>query len=273
MDVNGTELAYVEEGQGEPLIFVHGSLGDSRTWHFQMKPFAKHYRTIAYSRRYHHPNKWSGDRSDYSMTLHAEDLAALIRKLDLRQVYLVGSSYGAYTSLFFTIHNPGIVRALVLSEPPMLPWLEQSAGGKELHAAFLAEAWEPAKAAFERGELEQGVRAFIDGVLGKGAFDRLPPPVRASMMDNALEMKAETTAPDYFATIACEDVQQVTVPTLLLNGERSPRMFHVIADEVARCLPNVEHATIPNVSHSTNANTQAFNETVLAFLAKQSAPV
>jgi pimeloyl-ACP methyl ester carboxylesterase len=93
------------------------------------------------------------------------------------------------------------------------------------------------------------------------------------MMDNALEMKAETTAPDYFATIACEDVQQVTVPTLLLNGERSPRMFHVIAAEVARCLPNVEHATIPNVSHSTNANTQAFNETVLAFLAKQSAPV
>ena len=80
---NGTQFEYIEQGQGEPVILVHGALGDYRTSPLQVESFAKRYRVFAYSRRYHYPNPWVGDGQDYSPLLHAEDLAALITSLGL----------------------------------------------------------------------------------------------------------------------------------------------------------------------------------------------
>ena len=58
-------------------------------------------------------------------------------------------------------------------------------------------------------------------------------------------------------------------PTLLLDGELSPKMFHLINDMLEHCLPSVERATIPAASHRMEVeNPQAFNEKVLAFIAK-----
>jgi len=112
------------------------------------------------------------------------------------------------------------------------------------------------------------VRAFIDGVIGAGAFDQIPLPVWAAMMDNAPEMHlhvgaGEATWPPFF----CEDARNVRVPTLLLSGELSPPMFQPIMNELVRCLPIVEQATIPGVSHDL-WNPPVFTETVLGFLAK-----
>lgn len=272
IQVNGVQLAYVEQGQGKPLIFVHGSLGDFRSWALQQEPFAKHYRTIAYSRRYHYPNDWIGDGLDYSVLRHAADLAAFIRSLDFGRAHLVGDSYGAYTALLLAVRHPDLVQTLVLGEPPILPWLEQSQEGQALLTAFRADAWEPARKAFQTGTLEQGVRNFLDGVIGNGTFDQLPPPVRARLLENAREMQAETVAPDLFSTLTCADVGQITAPTLLLTGEWSPKMFHLITDELEHCLPASERVLIPHASHGMHAgNPQAYNETVLAFLAKHSA--
>ncbi len=71
---NGINLEYIEQGRGDSVVFVHGSLTDFRVWHFQMEPFSKLYRAIAYSRRYHYPNTGPGEKLDYSVNLHAEDL-------------------------------------------------------------------------------------------------------------------------------------------------------------------------------------------------------
>jgi non-heme chloroperoxidase len=49
ISVNGTELSYVEAGQGEPVIFVHGGLQDYRMWAEHLPKFAGYYRAIAYS--------------------------------------------------------------------------------------------------------------------------------------------------------------------------------------------------------------------------------
>ena len=67
--VNGATLHYVEEGTGTPVVFVHGSFGDYRTWHYQMEPFARHYKTIAYSRRYYYPNEPATASSKHSDAL------------------------------------------------------------------------------------------------------------------------------------------------------------------------------------------------------------
>ncbi len=269
LNVNGVDLHYLEQGKGDPVVFVHGSLSDYRTWGLQMKPFARHYRVIVYSRRYHYPNVWTGDGSDYSAVLHSEDLAALIKGLKLGRVHLVASSYGAYTALFVARRYPELVRTLVLGEPPVIPLLKEVPGGDSVAAAFKASALEPARQALERGELEQGVKIFIDGVSGKKSFDQLSPTIRAALLDNARAMKAETTAPKVYPNFSCEDARRINAPTLLVTGELSPRMFHLIADRLEQCLTKKERVMIHGASHAMHAaRPQAYNEVVLSFLRK-----
>ena len=57
---------------------------------------------------------------------------------------------------------------------------------------------------------------------------------------------------------------------LVLQGDRSPQFFHLIADELARVLKNVTQAMIPSTSHAMHlGNAAAYNSTVLDFLAHQ----
>jgi len=269
IEANGTNLEYIEMGQGDPIVFVHGSLNDFRSWQFQMEPFSRHYRTIAYSRRYHYPNAWHGDGLDYSVNLHAEDLASLIRGLGLQRPHIMGSSYGAYTTLVLANRHPELVRSITLGEPPILPWLEDTQDGAALVAAFTMNAWEPSKRAFQRGDMEDGVRLFINGVLGQGTFDKLPAPVRTAMMDNAPEMKAETLSPVYFSKFTCDDASEIKAPTLLLTGELSPMMFRHIIKKLQGCMPQAECSMIPKSSHMMQAgNPEVYNAQVLSFISR-----
>ena len=52
----------------------HGTLEDYRTWDGQLEALSKEYRLISYSRRYHYPNEWTKDSTDFSVTIHARDL-------------------------------------------------------------------------------------------------------------------------------------------------------------------------------------------------------
>lgn len=265
--LNGTELTYLEQGTGTAVVFVHGSLDDLRSWRYQMEPFAARYRAVAYSRRYHYPNPWTGDGSDYAAQLHADDLAALIKTLDLAPAHLVTSSYGGNIALYLTAQRPELVRSLVLCEPPLLPWLAHIEGGAALWDDFVQRVWLPARRAFAAGDLEAGARAFLDGVMGRPTFEHLNPRARAMIMDNAAEMRAETLANNYFPPFTCEDAGHIAQPVLLLKSELGPRVFHLIVDELCRCLPHAVCGLIPGASHAMHVgNPGAFNAGVLEFL-------
>lgn len=269
--VNEYDLAYITQGSGDAIVFVHGSVNDYRSWRNQMTPFAVRYQTVAYSRRYHWPNTQPSDSAIYEIAQHVADLGALVEALDLAPVRLVGSSYGAMTALTLAATRPELVRTIVLGEPPLLPWAANHPEGKALMEEFLASAFGPAQQAFARGELEAGVRAFINGVIGHDAFDHMPPPAREMMLDNAVEMRAETMTPLelYFSHLSPEDVREMEVPVLLVEGEISPRMFGVITDELSRVLPKAERVTIPAASHGMhNQNPAEYNEAVIAFQAR-----
>lgn len=265
--VNGVELSYIAQGSGIPVVFVHGSLNDFRSWGSQVEAFAQHYRVVAYSRRYHYPNGGPGpDAPGYVAATQRDDLAALIKTLGLAPAHLVGSSYGAYVSLLLAARYPELVRSLTLGEPPALTLLGNQPGGpldKQLQVLAVS------RQAFDAGDMEQGVRVFIDSVIGSGAFDRVPPPARQMMLDNAPEMALETrTPPEQYFPYSAEEARAVRVPSMLLTGEVSPKMFSLVTDVLEDCLPHRERAVIPRASHGMHGmNPSAYNETVLAFLA------
>jgi pimeloyl-ACP methyl ester carboxylesterase len=266
---NGVELHYVEAGEGQPVVMVHGSLSDFRTWSLQRKFFSRRYRVVTYSRRYHFPNDHPKEPADYSALLHAGDLAALIHALRLGSVHLIGSSYGAYISLLMAARHPELVRTLVVGEPPLFPLLKRDREGASLLRRFLRTTWEPSRKALQENDVERGVRTFYDGIDAAGSFDRLSPSVRAGMLENAFSMRAEAISRSGFPAFTKKDALRIRVPCLLLNGELSPRLFHRITDLLEQRLPLTERMVVPRASHSMHShNPRKYNEIVLRFLEK-----
>jgi non-heme chloroperoxidase len=272
MRVNGAVLSYRLVGnQGTPVVFVHGSYGDLDDWNAQVDAFARTHRVMVYSRRYHPPNPPQNDGEVYTPHLHAEDLATLLPALGLVPAYVVGSGYGAYVALTLAREHPDLVRALVLEEPPALPFLLRSPAGDSLRRALIATSLDPARAAFAGGDSIAGLRLFVDGVTGRpGAFDNLPSGARTRVVAHAFEMRREMLADRllYLPALDCKALARLAMPVLLIQGERSPRIYHIITTELAHCLQSDTAVTIPGAGYATNAaNPGIYNRTVLQYLA------
>jgi pimeloyl-ACP methyl ester carboxylesterase len=253
-------LDYIERGSGPAVVFVHGGVSDRRTWEQQVDAFAEHHRVIAYTRRHFRGSEDTATKRQPSVSTGADDLIAVMERLALAPAHLAGCSYGAFTALLAAVKRPELVRTLVLGEPPV---------GRAAPSAwdrFASTAYEPARARMRAGDLESGLRAFIDGVIGAGAFDMLPPPVRAMMLDNAATLGSEAAPLEPFAEA---EAVRITMPVLLVTGEHSPSMFGEITDQLHRLLPHAERVEIPAASHAMHGdNAPAYNAAVLQFLAR-----
>src|SRR5438105_11682348 len=182
--IDDTELAYVEQGQGRPVVFVHGGLSDYRVWDFHVQFFAKKYRAIAYSRRNHFPYPVSADgMPDIAVDLHADDLAAFIKKLGLVRPIVIGHSSGAQTVLFFAAKYPDLVSTVVVNEPNASGLLNSAPNGAETLKEY-GRLFAPVANAFRNRDLDGGVRLFI-GALGS-SYEQLPEGQRRMMMENVL---------------------------------------------------------------------------------------
>jgi len=269
---NGTRLTYRVTGDSgaPPVVFVHGTLADLNSWGGQENLFAQRYRVLVYSRRYHRPNPQVEDNQIYSPKLHSEDLAAMLLTLDLAPAQIVGSSYGAYIALQLARDHPQLVRGLVLAEPPIFSLLSGSEEGDAARRSFFTNALDPSHAAFTRGDTVAGVRYYFDATTRRGSFDRLTPAARASLLAHAYELRREMLAErrEYAPTVTCAELSRITTPVLLVKGERSPRIFQLITDELARCLQNDTTVTIPGAGHPPNVSNAAYyNLIVLRYLA------
>jgi len=255
--VGDVELHYVEQGEGVPVIFVHGSVDDYRSFQPQLEPLSQHYRVIAYSRRYNFPNSRSGPSGSHSALVEADDLAGLLKALGAHPAHIVGHSYGAYTALILAMKHPELVRSLVLAEPPLLRWLPDLPGGQRLYADFMNNMWNPTGREFRRGNAESAMRITINwfgknGYLidGKPAgFDALPVETRGFLMENALEWQALTTSSDAFPLVDRTAVRAVKVPVLLMSGQNTMQLNKRIDAELERLLPSAETAVIPGATH------------------------
>jgi non-heme chloroperoxidase len=269
VSANGTVLAYVELGQGEPVIFVHGGLQDYRMWLKHLPKFAGRYHAIAYSRRNNYPNETSPDgMPDGAADAHGEDLAAFVRALGLSKVRIVAHSSGAHAALFFAASHPDMIVSLALNEPPAAGMLVGTDNGAETLKEFAIKL-APAREALRVGDTRNGIPLFVDGVGGPGAYDRRSAADKKMNSDNAASYLADATTKRPRAAFTCEKAKTITAPVLLSNGERSQNFFFRINGQLKACLPHSERVVVAGSSHTVpSENPDAYDQVVLTFLAK-----
>ncbi len=268
--VNGTDLAYIDIGKGEPVVLIHGSSADYRTWLGELLPLSANHRVIAYSRRYHYPNKGGGDGRDYSLALHERDFVGLMIALHIGKVHLIGHSYGANLAAQIAVDQPAMVRSLVLVEP-MFPALMT---GTSKDSQFVSE-WrivrERAKQSLMSDFTELGFQVVAEWVFGADEFQSIPKTVRQQLAENgpALKFHMLSTVPS--APFGCPEIQKIKCPTLYLDGARSPWHAHAMADAFVQCRPATQRLTLKNVSHGMVwDDPKGFSKAVIEFLGRSS---
>jgi pimeloyl-ACP methyl ester carboxylesterase len=115
--VNGYDMAFLEIGNGRPLVCLHGSLCDFRNWSAVLGPLAARHRVIAVSLRHFFPERWDGASNTYSLAQHIDDMIAFIEALAAGPVDLMGHSRGGHVSFRVAQRRPDLLRKLILAEP------------------------------------------------------------------------------------------------------------------------------------------------------------
>lgn len=113
--VNGIGIEYREAGSGFPLVLAHEFGGSAESWAPQVQSLARRYHVITYDARGYPPSDVPDDPAAYSQDQAVEDLATLLRHLDIEQAYVGGLSMGAATALHFGIQHPEMTRALIVA--------------------------------------------------------------------------------------------------------------------------------------------------------------
>jgi pimeloyl-ACP methyl ester carboxylesterase len=248
---NGTGVYYVEAGQGEPLLLLHGGVvstnplwaGHPWAWVSHMDTLAEHFRVIAPDTRGHGRTINAGGGSIPYARL-ADDVAGLIDALGLDRPMICGFSDGAMTATIVGIRNPASVRAIVNyagydtlnPQAPSMAMMRQNLGGSPDatradpdHLARAFDSSDQMRAMFEM------VKADHDAAQGPGywkthfaeAFDRFTDPPGYTM----------------------EDLRRVTAPTLVLTGDRDEFCTAEEGAAAYRMLQQGELAVLPNHAH------------------------
>jgi pimeloyl-ACP methyl ester carboxylesterase len=264
--VNGVDLSYIEQGTGAPVVFVHGAVADLRFWEPQREAIARQHRFIAYTYRYHGTAPWPDDGKQYSAAAHAADLAAFIRGLHAGPVHLVGLSYGGSVAALVATEHADLLRSLTLVEPGLFSLADTPEAKPAL------DEWnkglEPALAALKAGDAAQGTKLLIDLVSRPGTFEKYPDPFRQMFLDNARTLPLALSVP--FPATSCAQLGGVKVPTLVVGGDQTLRIFSSINDAIVRCVPGSRLAIVPKATHVMSfQNPAAFNDVLLKFLAKR----
>lgn len=112
--VNGFKMNYIDQGEGDVVMFLHGLGGNGEEWDDQIPFFSKRLRVIAPDLRGHGRSD-PPETDTYTPYDHAKDVVAFIDGLGLKKVWLVGLSAGGFTTLVVALQNPECLNGVVLA--------------------------------------------------------------------------------------------------------------------------------------------------------------
>jgi pimeloyl-ACP methyl ester carboxylesterase len=264
LDINGYDMAYLDVGKGPPLVCIHGTLGDFRTWSAVIGPLSKARRVIAVSLRHFFPEHWDGVGDDYLMSQHVADSIEFIDRLNLGPVDLMGHSRGGHISFRVAEQRPELLRKLILAEPggdldrSLDPDANSATKPRAMRIGVAAEK-------ISNGDIEGGVAAFFDMIEGDGAWKRLPAAPKQQLRDNAftlLGQVGENRKP--YKRLEAESIK---TPTLFIGGADTRGALRGVLRALAPHVPGSKTAIIADAGHwMFEQAPQEFCSIVLEFL-------
>jgi len=262
------ELHYTDQGQGRPVVLIHGWPLSGRSWEAQVPALVDAgHRVVTYDRRGFGSSSQPWDGYDYDT--FAADLNALLEHLDLTDVTLVGFSMGGGEVVrYLSNHGSSRVAKAVLAGavPPYLYKSDDNPDGG-LDDATVTQFLEMAssdRAAF----LEFFTKQFFSA----GGVQKVSEPLRQYMVSIALSASPRGTVECIKAwsyTDFRADVAKVDVPLLVLHGDSDAIVpLEVSGQRVADTVPGAQLVVVEGAPHGFNASHAAkFNRALLDFLA------
>lgn len=253
--VNGVQVAYTDEGQGDPLLFVHGFPLSRKTWSRQVEAFKTDHRVLAPDLR--GLGESEATEGPVAMVRFAEDLHALLQHLGLGAVTLIGHSMGGYIALAFAKAYPRDLRKLVLVGTKAGADTPEGAAARRATAekvrlegsAVVVEAMAPKMLAATNtdGAMAEAVRGFMAPSKPQGVI-------------SALLGMAER--PDAGAWL-----REIQIPTLVVAGTDDSIIPPSESEALARAIPGAQLRLIPKAGHLVAfERADAFNEALRLWL-------
>lgn len=233
--VNGVKIWYAVFGAGQPVIMLHGGLGNSNYWGNQVPELAKHYKVIVMDSRGH--GRSTRDAEPYGYDLMASDVVGLLDYLKIDKVALVGWSDGAILGLDIAMHHPERLSKLF---------------------AFAANSDTDGVADISASAV---FNAYIDRAGKEYEALSATPTEFGSFVDQISQMWA--TQPRWTA----DDLKKITVPTWIVDGDRDEAIKRENTEFMAANVPDAGLLILPNVSHfAFLQDPKQFTDAVLHFM-------
>ena len=247
-ELNGININYEEHGSptGAPILLTHAYAATLQMWQPQFDAW-KDYRVIAWDMRGHGGTDSPPAQDQYSEKLTVEDMAALLRHLDIDKAVVGGLSLGGYLSLEFQHAHPDMVRALVLCNTG--PGYRKEEGRAQ---------WNDFSIGYAKRFEERGLEGF-----GRGIEIDATRQYQRSAQGLAFAGRGILTQRD---AVVMDNLERIDVPTLIIWGADDAR-YKSGCQYMASKIPNAHLVTIDGAGHAVNLyQPQRFNQAVLEFL-------
>jgi pimeloyl-ACP methyl ester carboxylesterase len=253
--VDGAKLYYEECGSASrAVVLVHDGVLHSAAWDDVWPEFCKHFHTIRYDRRGYGRSPVA--TQGYYPT---DDLAAVVRHLELKHVAIVGSSHGGEISINFTLDHPEMVEQLVLAGAVV--------GGMPYSKHFL-ERGDALGKPIEKGDIKGAIAAAAkDKYLTAPGSDA----AKKRMADILSANPQDLTHPDLELPVkpALPRLGEIHIPTLLLVGDADIPDVHAHAGAIEAAVPRARRIVISDVGHLMYLEKPTeFSRVVIEFLEK-----
>jgi pimeloyl-ACP methyl ester carboxylesterase len=262
IEVHGHSIAYRQQGEGPPLLLLHGWPTNSREWRPQVLGLADEFQVVAWDA------PGAGQSSDppeqFRLPDWADVLAAFIQALGLPGVHVGGLSWGGGLALELYRRHPAVVRSLIL--------LGAYAGWA---GSLPAETVEQRLELMERNTHappEHWAPALIRTLVADGASGEITDELASIIAE--LHPAATRIALRAFAEADLRGVlPQVEVPTLLLYGERDERAPRSVWEPLQSTIRGAELVLIPDAGHMVDMEApDRVNDEIRAFLRRGAVP-
>lgn len=261
------ELYYETQGEGPPLVCLHGGWQHGRSWRPQIERFADEYTVVTVDIR-GHGRTGSTDTRRYSVSLFVDDLERLLAHLGIRRPLLCGISLGGMILQSYLDRHPDSARGVVIGGPlQSMPPVDLPTGLKPFVSPVPAVSGMLSTmgsvATFR--SLCESIRATTDG-----PWLTVDPDVRSRSLEAVRDVPRNEYLKIFRALYRFEppELSDVRTPALILYGDGEAASVKRQADRLAETLTNGTGREIPDAGHLLNQdNAQAFDEACSAFFA------